>query len=536
MAKKAGITVHPEYEIGSISPRLYGCFLEPIDSFVNGSMFNPSHPSADEHGFRRDFLEELREAKLPCIRLPGGNYISGWEWDKSIGPKEYRHRVLDPAWHQYVTNEVGHDEYLQWAIAAGMEPMYTINLGTGTIKDAMHIIEYTNHPGGTYWSDLRAKYGHKDPYKVKTWYLGNEMDGCWQIGSWEKDPHGFGVLTNEVSKAMKFIDGSIETVACVSSSPFSVQYPQWDYDVLNECYENVDYISLHHYHSAPPGNWAAFYAGSSAYEDYIRTELAVCDTIKTKVRSRKTMLISFDEYECFIRESRPVTFGKSGHPGNEVHFRYNDRPYEFIDPNDWSNHNRVRPGGDMAQALSDAAIMLTFLRHADRVKIGCNTFGLEAAVATDRDHIWKKASRYILDNLIRYGQGISLRPEVKCEVYDVPTYAMDDFAQYDRREGVKYIEAAAAIQEEKGEMTVFAVNLDWEEMAELTLDARGFEEYEFIEHIELYADELGMCNTYTTPNAIIPHTNRETHAEDGKLTAALKKSSWNMFRFEKSRK
>lgn len=163
MPKKATVTLHPAFRIGEISPRLYGAFLEPIGTMVNGSMYNPKHPTADDKGFRRDYIDALKKTPLPAVRLPGGNFVSGWDWKDSIGPMEQRKAHLDLAWRQYIPNDVGHDEYLQWAERVGFEPLYTINLGTGDINDAIYITEYTNHEGGTYWSDLRRKYGHEAP-------------------------------------------------------------------------------------------------------------------------------------------------------------------------------------------------------------------------------------------------------------------------------------------------------------------------------------------------------------------------------------
>ncbi|MBO4280596.1 MAG: alpha-L-arabinofuranosidase, partial [Lachnospiraceae bacterium] len=220
MGKKATITVHPNFAIGEISSQLFSAFLEPIGTMVNGTMFNPKHPTADEQGFRTDFINALKATGLPAVRLPGGNFVSAWQWKDSIGPKSERKVHLDPAWYQYITNEVGHDEYLQWAEKVGTEPLYTVNMGTGRTQDAMDLIEYTNHEGGTYWSDLRRKNGHEKPYGVKTWYLGNEMDGPWQLGSWDKDPFGYGVMVNETAKAMKWIDASIKVGVCGSSAPF----------------------------------------------------------------------------------------------------------------------------------------------------------------------------------------------------------------------------------------------------------------------------------------------------------------------------
>ncbi|MBR3356111.1 MAG: alpha-L-arabinofuranosidase, partial [Oscillospiraceae bacterium] len=176
MSKKAKITVDPAYRVGKIEKRLFSAFLEPIGDWVYGGIYSPNHPSSDEQGFRTDILEAVRRFELPAVRLPGGNFMSGWDWRDSIGPREYRKAHLDLAWKQIESNEFGHDEYLQWVEKSGAEPLYTLNLGTGTIDSALSCVEYTNYEGGTYWSDLRKKNGHADPYNVRTWYLGNEMD------------------------------------------------------------------------------------------------------------------------------------------------------------------------------------------------------------------------------------------------------------------------------------------------------------------------------------------------------------------------
>ena len=322
MEKEAKITVHPSFEIGEISPRLFSTFLEPIGTMVNGTMYNPKHPTADEQGFRKDVIEALKSTDMPAIRLPGGNFVSAWDWKDSIGPKEQRKVHLDPAWYQYITNEVGHDEYLQWAEKVEAEPMYTINLGTGGIRDAMDIVEYTNHEGGSWWSDLRKKNGHEKPYGVKVWYLGNEMDGPWQIGSWDKDPRGYGVLANETSKVMKWIDPTIETAVCASSAIFMDHYPEWEETVLEQCYDSVDYLSMHHYHSAPPGDIKALLGGSLYYEEFIDTEAALCDVIAAKRRSPKKMMLSFDEYGAMIRPNAELHPGYGVYNITRAHYRF----------------------------------------------------------------------------------------------------------------------------------------------------------------------------------------------------------------------
>ena len=530
--RTAKMTVHPDYKIGEISPRLFGAFLEPIGRMVNGSMYNPKHPSADDKGLRSDFYNTLKEAGLPSVRLPGGNFVSGWQWKDSIGPKEQRKEHLDLAWQQYIPNDVGHDEYLQWAEKAGAAPIYTVNLGTGTLQDAADCVEYSNFERGTWWSDLRKKNGHAAPYNVMTWCLGNEMDGPWQISSWDKDPRGYGILAHETSKAMKWVDPRIETIACVSSSPFLNHYPDWDMQVLQECYETVDYISLHHYHSAPTDMPEALLAGYQAFEQYIGTEIALCDFLKTKLRTPKTMMLSLDEYGSMSRPRGESHLGRGGRQLVDTFYKFDpNKKYVRHDPDDWSTMRPWPSVGEMLSALGTASTMLVMLRHADRVKIGCATGGLDNLCRSDREHVWKGTAYYPFTHMINWAKGQSLRCEVTCDRYDVPGYAMDDMNQYGGFEGVDTIQSAAALNEEKGELNVFVINADLNEDQELTLDARGFEGWDFKEHIEMYADSPEAANTWEHPDTILPKTNADTRCESGKVTAVLKKVSWNVLRF-----
>jgi len=540
MTKQAKITLHPSFEIGEISDRLFGGFLEPSQmGTVHGYLYNPKHPTSDEQGFRKDVIDALKDAKIPAVRLPGGNFISDWDWKDSIGPMEERKVRLDLAWRWTVPVEVGHDEYLQWAEKVGFEPMYTINLGTGDINDAMKIIEYTNHEGGTYWSDLRKKNGHEKPYGVKVWYLGNEMDGPWQLASWEKDPKGYGIRVHEVSKAMKFTDGSIETVACVSSSPFQAHYPAWDMAVLEECYEVVDYISLHHYHEADGMDVPSLLAGSEMFEDYIRTEIALCDFMKTKLRSTKTMMLSFDEWGSSLGRKSELHYGRNGNVLVDEHFKfYADQKHPTVDPDAYQGFmagRRMAGGpGEMTMALASASVMLKLMDHADRVKIGCMTGGLWTLAPSDHDHVWKPTGYYPYEELIQSAKGTALLPDVDCETYDVPGYANSDAHQYDTHNGIQFIQSSAALNKETGDLTVYVINKDWESDEELTLDVEGFKGYDFVEAVEMYTDDPTLCDTYDTPDAILPKKNETAACENGILKATLKKLSWNVFRFKKA--
>jgi len=531
---KNKITVHPEYPIGEICPRIYSGFLEPIGAMVYGQLYNPSHPSADEQGFRQDWIEALK-GQIPAVRLPGGNFVSGWRWKDSIGPMSERKMHIDLAWFQDIPVEVGHDEYLQWMEKIGSEPLYTINLGTGTIDDAIDIVEYTNLEGGTYWSDLRKKNGHEAPYGVKMWYLGNEVDGPWQIGSFDRHPKEYGYKANEISKAIKWMDPTIETAACVTATPYLYHYPEWDIQALQECYNSIDYISMHHYHFAPSDSIGALLGGPEWFEEYIQTEIGICDYVQTLNRSPRKMLFSLDEYAMSRRPLRPSDPGRMPYNQYRENHRFNpERKHSHNDPSKMRSHG---PGGgifgaDILGALSNIEVLMTIMNHADRIKIGCMTSGLSAIAAIDRDHVWKHIIYYPFTQMIKWGRGTAMKTAIKCDTYDIPGYISDDTSINWSQKDVPYLQACTAWNEEANELTIFAVNRHEDTTETVDIDAKGFEGYTFLEHIELAA-ELGVINTYEEPDKVVPVVNTKTQVKDGVVVADMKPLSFNVFRFVK---
>src|SRR4028119_1846360 len=210
----ARIIADPEFRIGTVDPRLYGSFIEHLGRAVYGGIYEPGHPTADDMGFRRDVMDLVRELRVPIVRYPGGNFVSGYHWRDGVGPKHKRPRRLDLAWRTLETNEIGTDEFCEWARRAGTEVNMAVNLGTGGIDEARSLREYCNHPGGSLYSDMRIANGYREPHNIKTWCLGNEMDGPWQIGHRTADEYGR--LARETANAMKMIDPTIEFVAAGS--------------------------------------------------------------------------------------------------------------------------------------------------------------------------------------------------------------------------------------------------------------------------------------------------------------------------------
>ena len=194
---------------------------------------------------------------------------------------------------------------------------------------------------------------------------------------------------------------------------------------------------------------------------------------------------------------------------------------------------RRPPAGEMPGTLGTCSVLLTMLRHADRIKIGCATGGLGNLCMTDREHAWRGACYYPFSQMIRWATGTSLLPVVECDKYQVDGYVIDDMNQYVGFDDVQYIQSGAALNAEENELTVFVLNADWEDAHEFTLDVRGFDGWKFIGHSCLNSTDPDARNTFEHPDMIIPREIASTRMEDGICSAVLPALSWNVFRFKK---
>ena len=397
----------------------------------------------------------------------------------------------------------------------------------------MDLVEYTNFEGGSYWSDLRKKNGHEKPYGVKLFYLGNEMDGPWQLGSWDGNPLGYGHRCQETSKAVKWIDASIETGVCGSSASFMEHFPEWDEKVLDQCYDVVDYLSIHHYHSAPANDVKSLLGGSLYYEDFINIEAGMIDYVAAKHRSPKKVKISFDEYGCMMKDNAPLNPGWGRYNMARSHYKFNpERPYLFHDPDKMKFFEF--PGREILHMLSMLSIQLAFLRHADRVGIGCMTGGLGAMCSSDHDNVWRSASYYGYSQMIQYARGTSMRTAVESETFDMPGYAIDDTSQYTGKEGVNYIDSAAVWDKENRTLTVFAINRNEDDDYSLNVDVSGFKNIKGVKHYEIFSDKADPAkkSSVDAQDVYAPVENTSGKFNDGVYSVSVKPLSWNVFVFD----
>lgn len=503
--KNADLITDRDYEISRIDPRIYSSFIEHLGRAVYGGIYEPGHPAADSQGFRRDVLDFVKRLGVSCVRYPGGNFVSGFNWEDSVGPVSERPDRLDLAWFTTETNEFGLHEFCDWAAKANTDVMYAVNLGTRGAENARDIVEYANHPSGTKFSDMRIKNGKRDPLNIKLWCLGNEMDGSWQIG--HKTAYEYGRLAAESAKLMKWVDPSVELVVCGSSGYYMKTFGDWEYQVLSECYDNVDYISLHRYYDNRRGDTASFLAKNTELEDFIKTVVSVCDSVKGKLHSSKQINLSFDEWNVWYHSS--------------------EQDKEIQKRDKWG---RALPLLEDIYNFEDALLvglmLISFLKNSDRVKIACiaQLVNVIAPIMTRTGGgCWAQTIYYPLLHASLYGRGTAIRSVCKCEKYDCAEFC-----------DVPFIDSACVLNDD-GALTVFAVNRDMNEDCILNLDLRSFGDMRLCEHIELVHSDLKAVNSELNPNAVIPTERRINPSSGNRLQIKLKRLSWNVLRFTPSK-
>lgn len=501
---KVKMVIDREYPIAQVDERIYGSFIEHLGRAVYDGIYCPEHGSADEDGFRNDVKELIRELNVPIIRYPGGNFVSSFNWEDSVGPFNERPRRLDLAWRSLEENKVGLNEFTKWARSAGSDVMMAVNLGTRGIADACNLLEYCNHPGNSKYSDLRISHGYKEPHNIKTWCLGNEMDGPWQIG--HKTMEEYGRLAEETARAMKIIDPDIELVACGSSYLTIPTFPDWEAVTLKHAYDYVDYISMHQYYGNQKGDSQDFLASSDDMDQFIRTVIATCDFVKAQKRSKKDIKISFDEWNVWYHSNAADDDITKNHPWQVAPPMLEDI-YNFED------------------ALLVGLMLITLLKHADRVKMAClaQLVNVIAPIMTEAKggKAWRQTIFYPFMHASQYGRGTALVPVLSSPKFDTSGH-----------EDVTAVEAVSVYNEELHEVTIFVVNRDLKKDAEMTVDVRSFEGYRVLEHVVLENDDLKAENGPFCER-VAPKQTSQSALDGYIMTSTLHKASWNVIRLGK---
>ena len=499
----AHLTIDPHFTVGAIDRRLFGSFVEHLGRCVYDGLYEPTHPSSDDEGFRTDVIELVKELGVSTIRYPGGNFVSGFRWEDSVGPRPNRPRRLDLAWHSTETNEVGLHEFSSWLDKVGSELMLAVNLGTRGVQEALDLLEYTNLAAGTALSDERIANGHPAPFAVAMWCLGNEMDGPWQLGHLSADDYG--KIAARTAKAMRQLDPSLELVVCGSSSAHMPTFGEWERVVLTHTYDDVDFISCHAYYEEKGGDLTSFLASAVDMDRFIESVVATADHVKAVNGSDKTINVSFDEWNVW----------------------YIDR-YQQVDKLEGIENWPVAPrlledAYSVADAVVLGSLLISLLKHADRVTSAslAQLVNVIAPIMTEPGGpAWRQTTFFPFALTSRLAAGSALEVKLTSDRHQTELYGM-----------VNTVDAVATYDADTRRTAVFLVNRSQDESAHVVIDLLALDGIELVEAHTLSDADVTATNTLLDSERVGPVPNTSVVIGDGSVTVTLPPVSWTVLSF-----
>ena len=458
----------------TIDRNLFGSFLEHLGRAIYGGIYDPGSKLSDSNGFRKDVLEEIKHLAVPIIRYPGGNFVSGYHWLDGVGPKKDRPRVLEKAWDSIETNQFGTNEFMAWCKAVGATPLMGLNLGTGTPEQAAALVEYCNVEKGTRWSDLRREHGIPEPHHVQHWCLGNEMDGPWQIGHMSATEYGFKAA--DAARQMRYVDHGLKLIACGSSGPFMPTYLEWDREVLEQCYDYVDGLSLHRYFGnvrETNGDSTKYLAMNLSMERQIAETAAVCDYVQGRRRSSKRLWLSFDEWNVWYRANS----------GDAVDGKRQEAPH------------LLEEVYNLEDALLVGGLLNSLIRNSDRVRIAClaQLVNVIAPIVTNPTGVLRQTIFYPYSWALQFGKGAALKLLVESPEYEV--------SGMDR---VPYVDVAATFNGESKEISAFVLNRDLSKSRQVEIQWEDHAPSRVLDSQILTGDDLKAFNSFEAPGRVKP--------------------------------
>ncbi len=494
--RTATMRIDPDYRVAGIDRRLFGSMVEHVGRGVYGGLYEPTHPDADAAGLRDDVVKLVEELGTSIVRYPGGNFVSSYRWEEGIGPVPARPRRLDLAWRAIECNAFGLHEFMEWTQRTGVDPFLVVNLGTRGPAAAADLVEYCNLPGGTTLSDLRRENGAQDAFRVRLWGLGNEMDGSWQVG--HRSAHSYGETASQAAQAMKLVDPSIEVVLAGSSHPRMPSFAAWEAESLAVAYEYVDFVSLHQYYDPEVSDGLSFLASAVAMDQHINDVVATVDHVRARLGRSKYIQLAYDEWNVWY-ESRfvePPAWGVSARPGSVIEDSYSAR-----------------------DAVVTGSLLMTLLRHADRVKVACQAqlVNVIAPIRTEpAGPAWRQASFYPLALTARHARGDVLRTSLRTPILVTPRFGE-----------VGALDVTATYEEASGHVSLFAVNRDSVPLR-LCASMTGFPQLHSVAHLALADEDPSAVNHADNPQRVAPRHLPVRPVIDDVWTTTLPALSWSV--------
>lgn len=459
------VGVHADHRVGRVDDRVFSGFLEHLGRAVYGGVFDPGSPHADGQGYRTDVVEALRSLRPAMVRYPGGNFVSAHRWRDGIGPPEARPRRPEFAWRSIETNRFGLHEFMDLCDRLGSEPMLALNLGTAGPADAAELLEYANLPPGTAVADERVANGRREPWGVRVWCLGNEMDGPWQAG--HVPAATYAERARVAAALMKGLDPTIETVVCGSSSRWLPTWLEWDRIVLEHCWDEVDYVATHRYSGNRHDDTRSFLAEGVVIDEHLEGYRGLLGFLRARRRSPNRVHVAFDEWNVWYRETNPDGGWREAPPLLEEVYTLED-------------------------ALVCAQYLHAFIRHADLVRIAClaQLVNVIAPLLVRPEGVLTQTIAWPFRMLRTAGGAEALRPVVAAP--EMPT-----------RRGDVPVGDAVAVRGDDGRVLVSIVQRDPDREAEVRVALEGFGPLR-LDRARVLTGHPRDANTWETPGRVAP--------------------------------
>jgi alpha-N-arabinofuranosidase len=457
-------------QIGPVDRRIFGNFVEHLGRCIYGGIFDEGSPLSDARGFRRDVLEAVRPLRVPVLRWPGGNFVSGYHWTDGVGPPADRPRRTELAWHAEESNRFGTNEFIDYCRELGTEPYICVNMGSGTMDEAQAWVEYCNGTGNTHWANLRRAHGYPEPHRVRYWGLGNEMYGSWQIGhlsaeDYVKKARAFALV-------MKRTDPTIQLIGCGHNG-----WSDWDETVIGGLAPIIDWYSIHLY-TGQADHYATVFQSHQA-ERAVRICAALIERARYAQRLTHPIAIAFDEWNVWYRTRT-----------DEGRVRGIEERYTLTD------------------ALAVATYLHGFIRHCRVVRMA-NLAQLVNAIApifTNRQGLFLQTIYHPLRLYAEHTREIALDVHI-----DAPRHALPP-GQEERTFGRVHhvadlgpfplLDAVATCDASGRELTIAVVNRDRDRSHAATIDLTGARPPGEMEVSEVNGPDVDATNSFEHPDRI----------------------------------
>jgi alpha-N-arabinofuranosidase len=457
------VNIDLERTLAFIDRNIFGGFAEHLGRSIYGGIYEPDSPHADERGFRKDVLEALTRLRMPVMRYPGGNFVSGYRWQDGIGPKEERPVRMDLAWHDLEPNTFGTNEFIDFCRILGTEPYFVVNAGDGSMREARDWLEYCNGTKDTALVKLRRQHGYEAPHNIKYWGIGNEVDGAWQIGY--KTPEEYARTYTEYAKIMKWTDPSIKLLA----SAVSHWTPRWVERVqllMEHGADLIDYMAIHWYvgndsiRGYRDDDCDSYMTMSERFEDMLSATKGIIRAMGSALKLKKDIPIAVDEWNVWYR----------------VH-----------------NEGKLEEIYNLEDALVVAMHFNAFIRHAASVKMAniAQIVNVLAPIMTRTDGLVLQSIYFPFELYSQTCGDTALDVHWTGDTFSTPEHA-----------AVRVLDVCSTLDTKEKKLAVYLVNRSQHKESETTIELTRGRFNGTVRAYVINGPDVKASNTFDTPDQV----------------------------------